>query len=234
MSKNKHKSYSFSDSIQYYIEQNVGKVPVWQFPPIPKMQEGFSFFPLTFRNRFHLLDLFKKDKDIWVDKRFKKAKSIYEYVSMTRIVMPYAYKRGGEDWLVYKKKECIGILHGFEFSKETGGLSNRRCSIGYIFGKEMRGSGMPQKVIRHFQDFLFTKMNLLYLSATVDCKNLRSIRFLEGLGYLPMPAIIQWESEEEKEEGESKTVIMELFRSKRAQNKINKLRMEVAAANRAS
>ncbi len=222
MSKNKQESYSFSESLQYYIEQNVGKVPIWQFPCIPKMQEGFSFAPLTFSNRFHLLDLFEKDKDAWVDKRFKKAKSIYEYVSMTRIVMPYAYKSGGEDWLVYKKKECIGILHGFEFSKETEDWRNRRCYIGYIFGKKMRGSGNPQKILRHFQNYLFTKMDLLYVSASVDCKNVRSIRFLEGLGYLPMPAKIQWDSEEEKIL--PKMVIMELFRSNRTKNRINKSR----------
>jgi len=197
MSKNKHKSYPFSDWLQWSIERNVGKKPVWNFPKIPKMEEGIFFVPLTFQNRTHLLEIFEKDTDKWVDKRFKKAKSVYEFVGLSRIIMPYSFKRGGRDWLVYQEKKCIGILHGFQFSKETGGLRNRRCSIGYAFGKKVRGSSIPQKVIRHFQDYLFSKMNLLYLTAEVHKKNVRSIRFLEGLGYTQMPPAIQWESEEE-------------------------------------
>ena len=78
MSQNKFNQYPLPDWLQSYMEQNIGKVPIWKFPSIPKMSEGIYFRPLTFRNRFHFLELFEQDKDPWVDVRFKKAKSIYE------------------------------------------------------------------------------------------------------------------------------------------------------------
>ena len=226
MPQNKHKSYPFPDWLQWTIEKNAGKIPVWKFPPISKIEEAIYFAPLTFQNRFDFLELFEKDKDEWVDRRFKKPKSIYEYVCLIRIMMPYSFKRGGMDWLVYDEKECIGILHGFEFSKETGGFSNRRCSIGYAFGEKVRGSGIPQKVLRHFQNYLFTKMNRLYLTASVDLKNVRSIRFLEGLGYSEYPPELEWEPAEERIE--PKNVQLELFRSVRTKNKVTTYRKESA------
>lgn len=176
MLKNNRQKFLIPAWMQSNVERNIGKPPVWQFPPIPEMENGIEFIPLNFYNRRDFLELFEKDEDPWVEERFKHPESIYEYVCMIRIMMPYSYKRGGQDWLVYQDKACIGIVHTFDFSKETG--SERRCSIGYAFGKAVRGSGVPQKVVQRLQDYLFTKWKMLYLTACVKRKNIRSIRFL--------------------------------------------------------
>ncbi|GEM_PF-1806562 len=219
MPKNKHQKNRIPDWLQSYVERNIGKPPVWQFPPIPEMEEGIYFRPLNFSNRVHFLKLFENDQDSWIAERFKDAESVYEYVCMSRIIMPYSFKRGGRDWLVYKEKACIGILHGFEFSKESGEFTQRRCSIGYAFGKAVRGSGIPQKVVQHFQNYLFTKWKMLYLTASVKKENIRSIRFLKGLDYIERPPEPNEEGEEEKYV--SDTIILDLFRSKRTQNKVH-------------
>ncbi len=218
MPKNNYHQFSIPDWIQSYLERNIGKPPVWQFPPIPEMAAGIYFRPLTFSNRSHFLAVFENDQDPWVEERFKNAKSVYEYVCMARIIMPYSYKRGGQDWLVYQKKECIGIIHAFDFNKESGEFTQRSCSIGYAFGETVRGSGIPQKVVRHLQNYLFTKWNMLYLTAAIKRENSRSIRFLKRLGYIERPAEKDWETEEDKVV--SSTIILDLFRSKRTQNRI--------------
>ncbi len=182
------------------------------------MENDIKFIPLTFRNRHDFLELFEQDDDPWVEERFKNAKSVYEYVCMAKIIMPYSFKHGGQDWLVYQKKECIGILHAFDFNKESGEFTQRRCSIGYAFGQAVRGSGIPQKVVQHLQDYLFTKWNMLFLTASVKRENIRSIRFLKGLGYTERSAERDWQTDEDK--AVSSTLILDLFRSKRTQNKI--------------
>lgn len=218
MPKNKYHQFSLPDWLQSYMEQNIGKIPVWQFPPIPNMGADIFFRPLGFRNRHDFLELFENDDDPWVDKRFKNAESVYEYVCMTRILLPYSYKRGGQDWLVYQENTCIGILHAFDFNKESGEYTQRRCSIGYAFGRAVRGSGIPQKVVQHLQKYLFTKWNMLYISASVKKENIRSIRFLKGLGYLERPPETDWQ--DEGKERVSDSVHLDLFRSKRTQNKV--------------
>ncbi|MEM6319860.1 MAG: GNAT family protein [Bacteroidota bacterium] len=219
MPKNKRRRFPIPDWIQFYLEQNAGRVPIWQFPPISKMEGGIQFVPLTFRNRHDFLDLFEKDDDPWVDKRFKNAESMYEYVCIIRMISPYSFKRGGHDWLVYREGDCIGIVHAFDFSKESGEYTQRQCSIGYAFGASVRGSGIPQKVVRHLQDYLFTKWNRLYLTACVERENARSIRFLRGLGYVERPP--KEPDPSEPDEGTSDIVCLDLFRSKRTQNKIH-------------
>ena len=218
MPKEKHHEFPIPDWIQSYVERNIGKPPLWQFPPIPEMETGIEFRTLNFHNQKHFLELFKKDEDPWVEKRFKNAKSVYEYVCMSRIIMPYSFKRGGQDWLVYQKEKCIGILHAFNFSKESGEFTQRRCSIGYAFGQSVRGSGIPQKVVQHLQHYLFTKWNMLYLTASVKRKNIRSIRFLKGLGYIERP--LEKDEQTNEEGAVSDTIHLDLFRSKRTQNKI--------------
>jgi len=218
MPKNKYQQYPIPDWIQSYIEQNAGKVPVWKFPSILDMENDIRFIPLNFRNRHDFLELFEEDDDPWIEKRFKNAKSVYEYVCMIRIIMPYSFKRGGQDWLVYQKKECIGIVHAFDFSKESGEFTQRRCCIGYAFGKAVRGSGIPQKVVQHLQGYLFSKLNMLYLTASVKKDNIRSVRFLRSLGYVERPPETEWEKEEDGYV--SDTIHLDLFRSKRTQNKV--------------
>ena len=68
-------------------------------------------------------------------------------------------------------------------NKENFGYTDRRCSIGFAFTEKHRGTGFPAKVVAHFQQYLFTKMDRLELVAEVDKKNARSIRFLEKMGY---------------------------------------------------
>lgn len=95
MPKNKYHQFSIPDWMQSYVERNIGQPPVWQFPPIPEMEEGIYFRPLNFHNQTHFLELFEKDEDPWVEEKFKDAKSVYEYICMIRIIMPYSFKRGG-------------------------------------------------------------------------------------------------------------------------------------------
>ena len=87
MSKDNYHQFPIPNWIQSYVERNIGKPPLWQFPPIPEMETGIEFRTLNFHNQKHFLELFKKDEDPWVEKRFKNAKSVYEYVCMSRIIL---------------------------------------------------------------------------------------------------------------------------------------------------
>jgi RimJ/RimL family protein N-acetyltransferase len=204
------------------MEQNVGRKPIWDFPKIPTTPDGFWFQQLTFRNRSLLLEMFENDPEPWVDERFKDPKEVYEYVAYLRISMPYSGKHGGCDWLVMSpERECIGLLHNFDFSRENYGFQHRQCSVGYAFVKTVRGTGLPQRVMLHFQAYLFQKMNRLLLMASVDKDNTRSIRFLEKLGYEECTSdYIDNDDEDDKPRKAPLNRYFELYRSQRTRNRV--------------
>jgi RimJ/RimL family protein N-acetyltransferase len=199
------------------MEQNVGCKPLWDLPRIPPTPDGHWFQQLNFRNRFLLLEMFENDPDAWVDQRFKDPKEVYEYVAHLRIRMPYSGKHGGCDWLVMTpERECAGILHNFDFSLENYGYQHRKCSVGYAFAAAYRGTGLPLLIMQHFQAYLFQKMNRLLLMASVDKGNVRSIRFLEKLGYEERTADFMDDDEEDHEpKKELENRYFELYRSRR-------------------
>ncbi|MEK7256534.1 MAG: GNAT family protein, partial [Bacteroidota bacterium] len=183
---NRFDSFPLPDWLQFSLEQNAGRPPLWDLPAPSPTADEFWFQKLDFRNRHLVLEMFENDPDPWVDERFKDPKELYEYVANLRINMPYSGKHGGCDWLVRMPGwhgECVAILHNFDFSRETYGYQNRKCSIGYAFAQKFRGTGLPQKIMQHFHKYLFGKMNRLLLLAMVDKDNTRNIRFLEKLGY---------------------------------------------------
>jgi len=57
MPKNQQQ-FPFPDWIQFYIERNAGKVPVWQFPPIPKLERNTYLIQLNFRNHHDFQQIF--------------------------------------------------------------------------------------------------------------------------------------------------------------------------------
>ena len=90
MAKNKFGSYPLPAWLQSYMERNIGRRPIWNFPHIPDSPEGLSFEMLDFENRHHILEMFGNDSDPWVDERFKDPQQLYDYVAHLRIVMPYS------------------------------------------------------------------------------------------------------------------------------------------------
>lgn len=222
--------------LQWSMEQNIGEPPVWKFPKIPDSPEGLSFEKLDFLNRYQVLKMFKNDPNPYVDKRFKDPQKLYEYVGLLRIQMLYTYKRGGCDWLVRKDNDYVGLLHAFEFSKEQLGFQTRKCAIGYAFVESVRGTGLPLMAVQYFQNFLFKKMNLLFLTASVHFENQRSIRFLKKLGFEER----FFEEEEEEKSGLNeiekkvdKELYFELFRTKRSKNRVLQQRQKDEAKYRA-
>ncbi|MEN0046140.1 MAG: GNAT family protein [Bacteroidota bacterium] len=213
MAKSRYDSYPLSDWLQYSMERNIGRAPIWKFPHIPDWKEDISFRKLNFQNQHHLLEMFENDEDEWVNERFKEAQSVYNYVAHLRIVALYSAKHGGCDWLVRKGDEYIGVLHAFDFSIENYNYHHRRCAIGYAFTKSVRGTGLPLQIVPYFQQFLFQKMNLLLQFALVNKANHRSIRFLEKLGF-----------EEQIFEEDSKNRWFESYRSKKARAMVMKER----------
>lgn len=203
-------SFPLPDYLQRAMERNIGRPPVWKFPQILPTPDGLTFEKLNFESRYHLIETFQNDTDEWVDERFKSTAEIYEYVAMLCIEMPYSFKHGGCDWLVFSPDgTCAGILHSFEFSKEQFDYHHRRCAIGFVFSEKFRGSSLTVKAVQHFQQFLFGKMNLLYLLAWTDTENIRCCRFLEKLGWFDCP--IEYENDSPKYR------FYELYRSKRTQ-----------------
>ena len=59
---------------------------------------------------------------------------------------------------------------------------------------------------------------MLYLTASVKRENIRSLRFLKGLGYLERTAENDWQIDDDKDV--SNTIVLDLFRSKRTQKKL--------------
>lgn len=218
MAKNKFGSYPLPAWLQSYMERNIGRRPVWNFPLIPDSPEGLSFDILDFENRHHILEMFENDPDPWVDERFKDPQQLYEYVAHLRIVMPYTGKRGGADWLVRKDREYIGLLHAFEFSRENFGYNHRKCAVGFAFAEPYRGTGLPFRTVQYFQDFLFRKMDRLCLMASVKRGNRRSIAFLKKLGFEELSL----DEKEEQDPGKEppKEVFMEKYRSPQARGRI--------------
>ncbi len=216
MAENKFGSYPLPAWLQSYMERNIGRRPLWEFPRIPDSPDGLSFNMLDFENRHFVLDMFENDPDPWVDERFKDPQKLYEYVAHLRIVLPYSPKHGGADWLVRKEQECIGLLHAFDFSRERFGYNHRQCAIGFAFVEKYRGTGLPFRTVQYFQDFLFRKMDRLYLFATVKRENRRSIAFLSKLGFEERRP--EGEPDEDKEP--PKEIFLEKYRSPQAQGRI--------------
>ena len=217
MAKNKFGSYPLPAWLQSYMERNIGRRPIWNFPHIPDSPEGLSFEMLDFENRHHILEMFGNDPDPWVDERFKDPQQLYEYVAHLRIVMPYTGKRGGADWLVSKEREYVGLLHAFEFSRENFGYNHRKCAMGFAFAENHRGAGLPLRAVQYFQEFLFRKMDRLYLTASVKRGNLRSIAFLKKLGF--RETRLDWEAEHPGKEPPEE-VYLENFRSPQARGRV--------------
>ena len=172
-----------SEHLRFWLEENIGKPPVWKFPRLPN-SASLSYHRLHFSNREQVLQLFQNDPSPFVEKDFKEANSLYEYVANLWIVAPYSFKRGGIDWLIQnKEKEWVGLLHAYDFSKENYAHRHRWCTIGFMMGAAFRGTGVAQEAVQQLQSYLFQKMNMLYILAYTKNDNLRSIRFLEKLGY---------------------------------------------------
>ncbi len=220
MKNSRFDSYPLPDWLQFSMEQNIGRKPLWDFPKIPPTPDGFWFQQLEFRNRSLLLEMFENDPDPWVDERFKDPKEVYEYVANLRICMPYSGKHGGCDWLVMTpERDCAGILHNFDFSLENYGFQHRQCSIGYAFAQPLRGTGLPQQIMLHFQEYLFHKMDRLLLMASVDKGNARSIRFLEKLGYEERTSDY-FDDEDDKPQKVLENHHFELYRSRRTRSRV--------------
>ncbi len=184
MSKSRFDTYPIPDYLQWSLERNIGRLPVWKFPPIADSPEGLKFRRLCFENRHFMLEAFENDADVWVDGRFKSPETLYSYVAMLLFEMQFSHKHGGSDWLVFTpEKECAGVLHCFDFSKERYGFSDRKCEVGYAFAEKFRGTELPKQAMHHFQQYLFRQMDRLILLATPDKNNVRSCRFLEKLGW---------------------------------------------------
>lgn len=172
------------DYLQWSIERNIGKPPLWKFPPLEPTPEGLRFEKLDFENDQIFLETFQNDPSEWVDERFKNADLLYEYVCTLRFDLQFSWKHGGCDWLVFTSDdECVGVLHAFEFSRERFGFNNRKCAVGFAFAEKFRGSEIPKLAVQHFENYLFQKLDRLILVAWVDFNNSRCCRFLEKLGW---------------------------------------------------
>lgn len=231
--KKKFDSYPLSDWLAYCMEENIGRQPVWNFPNIPPSKSGFFYHQLDFRNRYAVLDMFKNDPDTWVDKRFKKPKKLYQYVANLRINGLYNRGGGACDWIVWKDDAPIGLLHSFGFSKKNKGLLNRQCSIGFAFVNDVRGTGLPFKAVQHFTQQLFKKLNLLYISVSIEPNNERSIGFARKLGFVENVNYEEGEfltdsywdvatssPKKKKKKVKAPRVFLDLFRSKRTETKV--------------
>jgi hypothetical protein len=62
MSKNRFETFPIPDYLQWAVERNIGRLPVWNFPQIPPSSEGLTFERLTFENRFTFLEAFEMER----------------------------------------------------------------------------------------------------------------------------------------------------------------------------
>lgn len=176
--------YPLPEWLQYYMEQNIGRPPLWTFPSLPPTADGLTFEQVGFDNAQAILDMFAGDEDPFVDARFKEEQLLYEYICHLRIVLPYSGKHGGCDWLVITPDHrYAGLLHMYDFSRETIGFSNRQCSVGYVIAAPFRGTGLAYRVMEHLHQYLFQKLDRLLLVASTRPENRRSRGFLKRLGY---------------------------------------------------
>ncbi len=209
----KQESTALPEYLRFWLEQNIGTTPVWDFPHLNDSKH-LSYHRLHFHNRQHVLDIFKADTNPYVEKDFKETKALYEYVANLWIVAPYSLKKGGIDWLIQSKKGAwVGLLHAYDLSKEQISFRHRSCTIGFLVGEQYRGTGIAQEAVQHLQQYLFTKMNMLYLLAYTKDKNQRSQRFLKKLGYEDVTL---------RYAGGGKSYF-HLYRSKRAKSMVRKV-----------
>jgi len=178
------KSPPLPDYLRFWMERNVGRSPIWDFPELAD-SATLSYQRLHFDNYLTVLDLFKNDPSPFVEMDFKEENALYEYVANLWICAPYSYKKGGIDWLIRKRGgEGVGLLHAYDFSKEQVDNRHRSCTIGFLIAAPFRGSGVAKEAVLHLQQYLFQQMDMLYLTAYTKQDNERSIRFLEKMGYV--------------------------------------------------
>lgn len=194
------------DWLQFYVERNIGKKPLWLFPELAASGD-LTFERLTFGNRQPVLRMFSTDANPFVSEDFKTAELLYHYVANLWICAPYSPKHGAADWIIRAKGEDAGLLHLYDVSRETWGLNNRRCCIGYTIAEKFRGTGLAQNAVGALQSYAFSRLDMLVLLAIPDGCNERSIRFLRRLGYEEF-------TNEEIEKGPNR--FFELFRGPRA------------------
>jgi len=172
------------DYLRFWIERNIGKTPIWEFPTLEN-STTLSYQRLHFDNYLAVLDLFKDDPSPFVEIDFKEENALYEYVANLWICAPYSYKKGGIDWLIQKQSgEGVGLLHAYDFSKEQIDNRHRTCTIGFLITAPFRGSGVAMEAVEHLQAYLYQQMDMWYLMAYTKQDNERSMRFLEKLGYV--------------------------------------------------
>lgn len=208
----KIESPPLSSNLQFWMERHIGKNPVWTFPTVQE-SENLRFTPLTFDNYHHFLELFQNDPSPFVDERFKDAKKLYEYVAHLWIYARYSFKYGATDWLIQNKNgEWVGVFHLYELSHENFCYSHRKAFIGFAIAEKFRGNGYAVEAVQHFQNYIFTKLNKLWIVANTKKDNLRCIHFLKKLNYEEKNAFY----------GSEKEWYFHLFRSKKARGMIHK------------
>jgi RimJ/RimL family protein N-acetyltransferase len=212
--------FPLPDWLQFWIERNAGKKPLWLFPKLLPSSD-LTFERLTFDNRDTVLRMFSADPNPFVSEDFKTAEPLYLYVANHWICAPYSPKNGAADWIIRANGEAAGLLHLYDVSRETWGLNNRRCCIGYTIAEKFRGSGLAQNAVRALQTYAFSRLDMLVLLAIPDRRNERSIRFLQRLGY-------QENTDAYVEKGPNR--FFELFRSPKARRQYNNRFAERSAA----
>jgi RimJ/RimL family protein N-acetyltransferase len=170
--------------LQHSLERYVGRVPLWLFPELGPTA-NLQFARLDFDNRDLVLDMFENDGNSFVDASFKDEGKLYEYVAHNRICGPYSPKHGCADWIVMTSGGApAGLLHAYDFSRETWALNHRQCSIGYTIAPDHRGTGIAHEAVSALEAYLFETFDMLMLLAYPKTENERSVRFLQRRGYL--------------------------------------------------
>ena len=171
------------DYLRFWMEQNVGRPPIWDFPALQN-SATLTYQRLHFDNYSSVLELFKDDPSPFVERDFKEENALYEYVANLWICAPYSYKRGGIDWIIQQQSgEGVGLLHAYDLSKEQIENRHRSCTIGFIIAAPFRGLGLAKEAVEHLQTYLAQQMDMLYVTAYTRQDNERSMRFLEKMGY---------------------------------------------------
>lgn len=172
------------DYLRFWMERNVGKPPIWDFPTLQD-SATLAYQRLDFDNYLSILDLFQNDPSPFVEIDFKEPNALYEYVANLWICAPYSFKKGGIDWIIRQQAgEEVGLLHAYDFSKEQIDNRHRNCTIGFLIAAPYRGSGLAKEAVEHLQAYLFQGMDMLSVTAYTKHTNERSIRFLEKMGYV--------------------------------------------------
>ncbi len=142
-----------------------------------------SFAKVNKENYKIIYEMFKNDKNPFIDNRFKNLMDLDIYFHET-----LSFNLDNSlacDWLIFKNNsnEAVGVFHLCDFSRETVNNRNKRCTIGFGINPKFRRQYHATEAVMRFSEYIFNELKMEKIIANTAKDNYYSKKLFESLSF---------------------------------------------------